>query len=110
MSEETPVKKTTSKRVAPRKNLTVAATQPAEATIKPAKSDAPPMARKSLQQGDRGAAVQWAQERLAALGFEVGRIDGYYSSLTMKAVRQFESSKGLKITGVLTPDRYDLLK
>jgi peptidoglycan hydrolase-like protein with peptidoglycan-binding domain len=65
--------------------------------------------RKALQQGDRGAAVQWAQERLTALGFEVGRIDGYYSSVMMKAVRQFESSRGLKLSGILTPDRYELL-
>ena len=45
--------------------------------------------------------VQIAQEMLQGLGFGTGRVDGYYSEQTEKAVRAFQFQSGLPQTGVI---------
>ena len=43
------------------------------------------------------------QRRLKALGYYSGNIDGYFGSLTYRAVRNFQSRNGLTVTGVADP-------
>jgi len=50
------------------------------------------------------ADVSEVQKKLAAMTFFTGTIDGYYGPQTAKAIRKFEESQGLKLTGELTPD------
>lgn len=54
-----------------------------------------------LAQGAFGAEVSWAQGRLAALGFSPGKVDGDYGGKTAEAVRRFQASKGLPVTGII---------
>ncbi|NEP56991.1 MAG: peptidoglycan-binding protein [Symploca sp. SIO2G7] len=56
--------------------------------------------RTILQRGDRGDNVRQLQRELLRNGFNPGPIDGIYGLLTERAVRQFQSSKGLPVTGV----------
>lgn len=53
----------------------------------------------SLRQGDRGEQVQWIQERLEDLGYEVGEADGVFGEETRQAVIQFQLSRGLDADG-----------
>ena len=55
----------------------------------------------SLRQGDRGEQVQWIQERLEDLGYEVGEADGVFGEETRQAVIQFQLSRGLDADGVV---------
>ncbi len=55
----------------------------------------------ALRQGDRGAQVQWIQERLEDLGYEVGEADGVFGEETRQAVVQFQLSRGLDADGVV---------
>jgi len=49
------------------------------------------------------SAVVPLQRRLKALGYYTGSIDGYFGSGTYRAVRNFQSRNGLKVTGVADP-------
>ena len=55
----------------------------------------------ALRQGDRGAQVQWIQERLEDMGYEVGEADGVFGEETRQAVVQFQLSRGLDADGVV---------
>ena len=55
----------------------------------------------SLRQGDRGEQVQWIQERLEDLGYEIGEADGVFGEETRQAVIQFQLSRGLDADGVV---------
>ncbi|WP_404301084.1 peptidoglycan-binding protein [Alicycliphilus denitrificans] len=50
-----------------------------------------------------------AQERLNALGYNVGTPDGSIGPRTVAAIRSFQSSKGLKVTGQLDAATLDAL-
>ena len=69
--------------------------------------------------GDRGMEVIEIQKQLAVLHYNVGEIDGVFGPATEKAVKDFQTAKGLKVDGIvndatyrnllnkeLTPDRY----
>lgn len=49
----------------------------------------------------RGDDVRALQERLSALGFDVGRVDGIFGSQTAVALREFQSNYGLPPDGIL---------
>jgi len=49
------------------------------------------------------SAVVPLQRRLRELGYYTGSIDGYFGSKTYRAVRNFQSRNGLKVTGVADP-------
>jgi len=51
----------------------------------------------------RGDDVAELQERLAALGFDPGRVDGIYGALTRSAVASFQRDAGLGADGVAGP-------
>ena len=55
----------------------------------------------ALRQGDRGEQVQWIQERLEDLGYEVGEADGVFGEETRQAIVQFQLSRGLVADGVV---------
>ncbi len=45
--------------------------------------------------------VKNAQEMLDGLGFSPGRKDGYFNEETETAVKAFQQTKGLKVTGMI---------
>jgi len=55
--------------------------------------------RRRLSQGDHGPAVAEVQRLLAAKGGWDGATDGRYGTLLARAVRVFQGSKGMKVTG-----------
>jgi hypothetical protein len=57
----------------------------------------------TLKPGDTGKQVTVLQTALNALGFSVGKPDGFYGPKTQSAVEQFQSSKGLATDGVVGP-------
>ncbi len=69
--------------------------------------------------GDRGQEVIDIQKQLAVLQYDVGTVDGVFGPATEKAVKDFQTAKGLKVDGIvndvtyrnllnkeLPPDRY----
>jgi len=57
--------------------------------------------RHSLDTGDCGALVLWAQSRLMEHGHYVGPLDGRYDLEVTKSVRELQAASGLKVTGVI---------
>ena len=57
--------------------------------------------RHSLDTGDRGSLVLWAQSRLAEHGYYDGPLDGRYDLPVNKAVRRLQNAEGLNVTGVI---------
>lgn len=65
--------------------------------------------KRSLSAGDRGGQVKMVQDRLAALGlFTIDR-DGYYGHRLTLAVRQFQHSRGLRVTGDVNVPTWEAL-
>ena len=62
----------------------------------PAGTDRPAVDR-LLSRGD----IQVAQRHLQAYGFDPGPIDGTYSAQTQAAVRAFQATYGLTVSGLL---------
>jgi Putative peptidoglycan binding domain len=62
----------------------------------------------TLQQGSRGDVVVWAQQHLISAGQTV-RVDGIYSAATEQAVRAFQTTQGLLITGRIDPSTWSAL-
>ncbi len=56
-----------------------------------------------LDHGDHGALVIAFQQRLAALGYPIGRPDGIYGSRTRAAVLAFQAENGLVTDGKIGP-------
>lgn len=54
-----------------------------------------------LGKGDNGAPAAFLQRRLKQLGFYRGRDDGYYGPATESAVKSFQRSSGLPVTGIV---------
>jgi putative chitinase len=57
----------------------------------------------TLEVGDHGALVKAFQERLTALGYPVGKIDGVFGSRTRAAVLAFQAEQGLVTDGKIGP-------
>lgn len=73
---------------------------------------APQVAAAALKPGAKGAAVKEAQNQLIRAGFELPRYgaDGDFGSETTKAVKQFQASARLPITGELDVGTLQALK
>jgi len=54
--------------------------------------------------------VEAAQKSLKYLGYEVDRIDGYFSSKTSDALKQYQSDRGLNSTGELDANTFKVLR
>ena len=86
----------------PAPTTTVATTTPAAATPVPSTSSVPaPTA--TLKPGDTGAQVKVLQRALASLGHSTGKVDGDYGQATEAAVKEFQTSAGLKADGIVGP-------
>jgi hypothetical protein len=57
----------------------------------------------TLTPNTTGSQVKVLQQALTALGFSPGKADGDYGPSTVKAVQQFQTSKGLTPDGVVGP-------
>ncbi|WP_071394512.1 lmo1851 family serine protease [Bacillus tuaregi] len=57
-----------------------------------------------LKLSSSSSEVKNAQQMLSALGYDPGRVDGYFDETTESAVKAFQTEKGLEATGVLTGD------
>lgn len=57
-----------------------------------------------LRIGDQGELVKAMQERLAQLGYAVGRADGIYGSRTRAAVLAFQAENELTTDGIIGPE------
>ena len=51
----------------------------------------------------RGDDVAELQQRLCALGFDTGRVDGIFGDATAKALRDFQENAALPVDGILGP-------
>lgn len=65
--------------------------------------------RHTLDTGDRGTLVLWAQSRLAQHGCYDGPLDGRYRHEMSIAVRRFQSEKNLAITGIIDRRTWEAL-
>ncbi len=65
----------------------------------------PTTEKPTLRRGSKGPYVVEAQTKLQALGYDLGSagVDGIYGSMTVKAVKAFQSDNGLKVDGVIGP-------
>jgi len=54
----------------------------------------------SIRFGMRGDSVQMLQKLLSEKGFYAGEIDGVFGSLTLKGIKEFQSSSGLPVDGI----------
>lgn len=52
----------------------------------------------------RGDDVAELQQRLCALGFDTGRVDGIFGDSTAAALREFQENAALAVDGILGPD------
>ncbi|OAB42975.1 S41 family peptidase [Paenibacillus glacialis] len=64
-------------------------------------SVAPINKKKSLQYNTNNEDVKSAQVMLNGLGFKPGRTDGYFDQATEKSVKSFQTSKKLKVNGII---------
>ena len=63
----------------------------------------------TLDVGNSGILVAWAQAKLHEHGHYTGPIDGRYDREVTLAVRKFQESKKLMITGVIDRKTWDAL-
>jgi murein L,D-transpeptidase YcbB/YkuD len=70
---------------------------------------APHEDRLVLGYGSTGDAVSALQERLLALGFDPGPIDGQFGARTAAAVTAFQSTNGISADGVVGPETWPVL-
>ncbi len=64
---------------------------------------------KTLKKGSSGAEVRKAQNALTELGYYSGKIDGNFSKAFEEAVIAFQQDWGLKATGALDWETYELI-
>lgn len=62
-----------------------------------------------LRSGDTGADVVTMQQRLAIIGFDPGPADGKFGPRTLAAVRAFQTSRSITVTGVVDQATWDAL-
>lgn len=62
-----------------------------------------------LRLGSEGTAVERLQQRLGALGFYAGEIDGIFGQETEESVRQFQEQFDLEIDGVVGRSTWEIL-
>lgn len=63
----------------------------------------------AYQEGDQGDDVAMIQQRLNALGYNVGAVDGDFGAATRNAVQEFQRDKGLETDGIIGARTYRLL-
>lgn len=71
--------------------------------------NATPPAYQRLKSGSLGDDVTWLQMTLRAMGYFEGTVTGYYSTMTVSAVKKFQNANGLTVDGVLGEKTYNKL-
>jgi immune inhibitor A len=66
----------------------------------------PPVDEPTLRRGSSGEAVSRLQQNLVDLGFEPGPVDGLFGPLTEGAVRDFQTSRGIVVDGIVGPQTW----
>jgi murein L,D-transpeptidase YcbB/YkuD len=66
--------------------------------------------RQTLKKNSRGSEVRELQEKLNSLGFDCGVADGIFGKNTLKAVKEFQKSQGIKVDGIVGPQTWAKLK
>jgi peptidoglycan hydrolase-like protein with peptidoglycan-binding domain len=59
--------------------------------------------RPTLRYGSRGSDVVYLQQRLTALRYDVGSVDGIFGSSTLHGVYAFQKVQGIGVDGVVGP-------
>lgn len=67
------------------------------------------LARPVLRQGSRGSTVTYLQQRLAALRYDVGPVDGIFGSQTYHGVVAFQKVNNLARDGIVGPKTWAAL-
>ena len=62
-----------------------------------------PPVTQTLRRGSKGTQVKYLQQKLNALGFNVGGVDGSFGPKTLAGVRAFQKANGLAVDGVVGP-------
>ena len=91
MNDKTPIKTKTKKTAAPRRSALSLGL------------------KHTLAQGDLGGQVKEAQDALVKHGFTEFKKDERYGALMGKAVRRFQDSRGLRVTGEIDPRTWEAL-
>lgn len=68
-----------------------------------------PEFKRTIEAGEKSVQVRYVQGVLKQLGFHTGKVDGIFGTMTSKAVRKWQASKGLKITGIVKAKDWELL-
>lgn len=89
---------------APTTTTTVATTTTAVPVVAAAAAAPAPPPLPGLQRGSTGAEVRALEERLAALRYDPGVVDGNFDTATHHAVMAFQKVQGLERTGRATTD------
>lgn len=55
----------------------------------------------TLRKGSKGESVKTLQDKLNKLGYNCGEVDGDFGSNTLKAVKLFQTDKGLEVDGIV---------
>jgi peptidoglycan hydrolase-like protein with peptidoglycan-binding domain len=63
----------------------------------------------TLSVGARGSSVMYLQERLNALGYNCGKVDGIFGPKTLTAVKAFQKAKHLTVDGIVGPKTWAAL-
>ena len=70
---------------------------------------APSSTKPVLKKGSSGASVSEMQQLLKNLGFDPGAVDGQFGPGTEKALKAFQSAKGLAVDGICGPNTWAAL-
>ncbi|HHW56183.1 MAG TPA: LysM peptidoglycan-binding domain-containing protein [Clostridia bacterium] len=81
---------------------------PGQTLIIPCPSS-PPIEYPTLKIGDRGPFVVNLQARLKSLGFDPGPIDGVFGPKTEAAVKAYQQSRGLPVSGIVNDITWNAL-
>ena len=73
------------------------------AKVDPKPNDDIPKVTKHLISGSRGTQVKYLQQKLKALGYNVGNIDSSFGPQTRKAVEDFQKDNNLEVDGSVGP-------
>ena len=71
--------------------------------------DNPPEFKKNLKSGSSGTRVKELQQRMTDLGYYTGPISGNYMRNTVRAVKKVQEQNGLKVTGVVDKETWDII-
>jgi N-acetylmuramoyl-L-alanine amidase len=66
-------------------------------------------ARPTVRYGSHGSAVTYLQQRLVALHYDLGSVDGVFGSGTLHAVYAFQKVQGIGVDGVVGPTTWSKL-